>query len=455
MEIDNEMRIKKPVRTISGVTPLTVVLKPKRCKHGVCVYCPGGDDVPQSYTDKSPAVMRAMQLHFDPHEQVLRRLAMLEKMGHPTEKIEIIILGGTFLQYELDYQYDFIKQCFDALNGQESSTLEEAKTMNETSVHRCVALCIENRPDTCSDEDIKRMLEFGATRVELGVQILDDVVYKKINRGHTVQDVIDAIRRLREAGFKIGVHIMPGLPHSTFENDVEKFQLLFNDESYRPDQLKIYPCQIVEGAPLSNIYHKIKFVPYTDEETRAFLEMAMNVIPNYCRLMRVMREIPKEKMIGGAIRLDLRKKVEDALREQGKKVNEIRMREIGFNTSSGSDLKLQETHYPASGGDEYFLEIVDEHGVLFGLLRLRLSEKGAMVRELHVYGKTLNLGEKQTSAAQHSGLGKQLMDKAEEIARGHGFSFLRVISGVGVREYYRKLGYSLGPQKTYMVKTFL
>ena len=206
--------VKKPVRSVSGVTPLTVVLKPRGCNHGVCIYCPGGEKqgVPQSYTNKSPAIMRAMALNYDPYEQVKARLNVLKKMNHPTDKIEIIVLGGTFLQYEKDYQIKVIKACYDVLNGEISKNLEEAKKLNEKAESRVVALCIENRPDNCSEEEIKRMLNYGCTRVELGVQMPDDVLYKITNRGHTVKDVVDATQRLKDAGFKVGYHVMPGLP---------------------------------------------------------------------------------------------------------------------------------------------------------------------------------------------------------------------------------------------------
>ncbi len=451
---------KKPVRSVSGVTPLTVVLKPRKCDHGTCIYCPGGEHVPQSYTDKSPAIMRALALKFDPKEQVLNRLKVLTKMGHPTDKIEIIVLGGTFLQYELDYQYEFIKGCFDALNGKPSKDLEEAKKINETAKHRCVALCIENRPDNCSNEEIKRMLEFGCTRVEIGVQIPDDEIYKKINRGHTVQDVIDATKRLKNVGFKVGYHYMPGLPHSTKEKDFELFKKLFSSEDFRPDQLKIYPCQIVDDSPLAKTHEILKFKPYTTEETKDFLRKAIPLIPEYCRIMRIMREIPKEKMLGSEpIKLDIRKDIEENLKKQGIKINEIRMREVGFNqlNNSKNTLKLKTIEYPASEGKEYFLEITNQEDVLYGLLRLRLNPEKpeeVMVRELHVYGKTLNLEEqgREGITSQHIGLGKQLMFEAEKITKDHSCKIIKVISGVGVREYYKKLGYKLDKEKIYMEK---
>ena len=449
--MQNTSGVKKPVRTISGVTPLTVVLKPKKCDHGTCVYCPGGETVPQSYTDKSPAIMRALGLHFDPYEQVMNRLGVLDKMGHPTDKIELIILGGTFLQYPLDYQYNFVKRCFDALNGKDAKDLDEAKKWNETAEHRCVAMCIENRPDNCSDEDIERMLGFGATRVEIGVQILDDEIYKKTNRGHSVQDVVESTERLKNAGFKVGYHIMPGLPYSNPEKDLKLFKKVFEDSKFRPDQLKIYPCQVVEDSPLAKIQKLIKYEPYSEEQTRELLIKMMHLIPSYCRVMRMMREFPKEKLIDGIERLDLRKDIEENFREKHVKINEIRMREIGFNKDVDFNTKLKIIEYEASNGKEFFLEFVNNEDILFGLLRLRIHDGKAIVRELHVYGQALNLGEKGM-ISQHKGIGKLLMEKAEEIVKEKGIKKLSIISGIGVREYYRKLDYNL--EGFYMVKEF-
>lgn len=447
--MQNTTGIKKPVRTISGVTPLTVVLKPRKCDHGTCIYCPGGDHVPQSYTDKSPAIMRALALSFDPYEQVKNRLNVLNKMGHPTNKIEIIVLGGTFLQYDLDYQYNFIKRCFDSLNEKDSKNLEEAKKLNETAEHRCVAMCIENRPDNCSEEEIQRMLDFGATRVEIGVQMPDDELYKKTNRGHLVEDVIEATKNLKNAGFKLGYHIMPGLPYSNPEKDLELFKKIFEDSRFKPDQLKIYPCQVVEDSPLAKIHNLIKYKPYTEEQTREILVKMMQLIPSYCRVMRMMREFPKEKLVEGLERLDLRKGIEDNFREKHIKINEIRMREIGFNKDVDLNTKLKIIEYEASNGKEFFLEFVNDEDIIFGLLRLRISNGKAIVRELHVYGQALNLGEKGR-ISQHKGIGKLLMEKAEEITKENGIKKLSIISGVGVREYYKKLGYDL--EDTYMVK---
>jgi|TARA_B100000315_G_scaffold157896_1_gene146529 elongator complex protein 3 len=443
-------KVRKPVRTISGVTPLTVVLKPRKCDHGTCIYCPGGDKVPQSYTDKSPAIMRALALHFDPSEQVKNRLKVLKKMNHPVDKIELIILGGTFLQYSIKYQYEFVKKCFDALNGKNSKDLDKAKKLNETSKHRCIAMCIENRPDNCSDKEIKRMLEFGATRVEIGVQIIDDEIYKKTNRGHTVKDVVEATERLKNAGFKVGYHIMPGLPYSNPKKDLKMFKEIFDDEKFKPDQLKIYPCQIIENSPLEKIYKKIKYKPYSEEETKKIVKKMISLIPEYCRIMRIMREIPKDKIIEDSVKLDLRKDIEEKLRFSGVKINEIRMREIGFNKNIDSNIKLKIIEYNASEGKEFFLEFINKDNIIFGLLRLRISKGNAIVRELHVYGQALKLGEKTKGASQHKGIGKLLMTEAEKITKENKIKELSIISGIGVREYYRKLGYKL--EGTYMVK---
>lgn len=461
MLIPQQNEIRKPSKTMAGVTPLTVVLSPRKCDHGTCIYCPGGEKVPQSYTDKSPAVMRALMLDYDPYEQVRVRLKAFELMNHPTDKIELIILGGTFLQYPKDYRDNFIKKCFDALNEKDSENLEEAKKINETAKHRCVAMCIENRPDNCSEEEIREMLDYGATRVEIGVQMPDDELYKKTNRGHSVQDVINASRMLRDAGFKLGYHVMPGLPYSNKEKDLKLFKMIFEDPNYKPDQLKIYPCQVIDDSPLAKTYKTIGFKPMNEEETREILEEMTKMIPEYCRTMRIMREIPPDKLISGTTRIDIRRDVEKNLRDKKEKINEIRMRELGFNRqyykNFDDKIFLKRSEYEASGGKEIFLQYVNKDNILFGLLRLRFLNKPfiedlkncAMVREIHVYGKSLNIGEEGIEG-QHIGIGKKLMKEAEKIAKENGFKKLAVISGIGVREYYKKLGYEL--KGYYMIK---
>lgn len=441
--------IRKPTKTISGITPVAVMLPPRACKHGTCTYCPSLN-VPQSYTPKSPVVMRASEVKYDAYEQVKARIKAFEVMHHPTEKIELIIMGGTFLQYPKKFKNDFIKKCFDALNEKISKNLSEAQKLNEKSKHRCVALCVETRPDDCI-QYIKEMRDFGVTRVELGVQMPDDKIYKKIKRGHSVKDVADATKALKDAGFKVGYHIMPGLPGSNEKKDLELFKKIFSDERFKPDQLKIYPCQIIKGAELEKDFWKKKYKPYTKEQIENLLIKMLRVVPRYCRVMRIMREIPPEYLIAGTTKIDLRKDVEEKLRRQKNKIVEIRFREIGFNPTENINMKLKVTRYEASEGKEFFIEIVNDEDILFGLLRLRLrKDKIAIVRELHVYGKSLEIHKKSLNASQHKGMGKMMMKEAEKIAKEEGAKKILVISGIGVRDYYRKLGYKL--EDSYMVK---
>ncbi len=463
--------IRKPSKTLSGVTPLAVVLKPKACNHGICLYCPSLH-VPQSYTPKSPAIMRAMMLDYNAYKQVKARLRAYSVMNHPTDKIELIIMGGTFLDYPIKYQEKFVKDCYDALNNKKSRNLSEAKKKNETAKHRCVALCIETRPDVCGKQEIQRILNYGCTRVELGVQAIDNKIYEKVKRGHTVKDVIDATKLLKDSGFKVGYHIMPGLPGMTTAKDLKMFRKLFNDQRFKPDQLKIYPCQVIRGAELEKWYWQEKYKPYNKQELKKLLIRMLKIIPNYCRVMRIMREIPPAYLIAGVINIDLRSEFEKEIRDtEGKnkiKINEIRFREIGRQKNKENidrKVKIKITKYKASEGEEYFIEAVNKNKILFGLLRLRFPDKvfidelkdAVIIRELHVYGKAIEIG-KSGKQSQHIGIGKMLMQKAEKIVekennknkQGKKFQKIAVISGVGVREYYKKLGYKL--KGNYMVK---
>ncbi len=440
--------MRKPTKTISGVTPVAVVIKPKKCPHGTCLYCPTLD-VPQSYTPKSPAIMRAKLLGYDPYEQVKARIEAFKAMKHPTYKIELIVMGGTFLSYPVKYQYDFVKSCYDALNGKRSKSLEEAKKLNEKSKHRCIALCIETRPDFCSDKDIKRILEFGCTRVELGVQVLSDSVYSYVKRGHSVLDVINATKRLKDAGFKVGYHMMPGLPGSSLKKDIQMFKKLFSSDDFKPDQLKIYPCQVIKGSELEKLYWQGKYKPYSEDELVKLLVEIKKNVPRYCRIMRVMREIHPDYLVAGTIRIDLRKVVKEKLKIKCKC---IRCREVGFQILKkkeiDTNLQLKVTEYYASKGKEFFLEFVNKDDIIFGLIRLRINKNILLVRELHIYGPAIELGKQ--GKIQHIGLGKELMKEAEKIAKKNKCSKIKVISGVGVREYYKELEYNL--EKEYMVK---
>ncbi len=443
--------VRKPTKTISGITPVAVMLPPRKCNHGMCIYCPNLD-VPQSYTPKSPVVMRAAEVNYNSYKQVRNRLKAFQAMNHPTDKIELIIMGGTFLEYPEKFQEEFIKGCYDGLNGVHSSSVAEAQKKNEIAVHRCVALCVETRPDVCS-EHIEKMRKWGVTRVELGVQILDDEIYKKVKRGHGVLDVVNATKDLKNTGFKIGYHIMPGLPGSNIKKDLKLFKKLFSDSKFKPDQLKIYPCQVMPGSELEKMYWNKEYVPYRREEIEKVLIEMLKLVPRYCRVMRIMREIPPEYLVAGTKRIDLRKEIENKLRKRKNKIKEIRFREIGFALKrfpeANLDLKLKITKYKASNGQEYFLEVVNKEDILFGLLRLRIFNKKAIIRELHVYGQALKLGEPGI-VSQHKGLGKWLMNEAEKIVKKKKITKLSVISGIGVRQYYKALGYEL--EGTYMAK---
>ena len=446
--------VKKPVRTMSGVTPLTVTAMPYACPHGRCTYCPGGvkDGTPQSYTKKSPAIMRALALDYDPYKQVVSRLKAFKNMGHPTSKIEIIILGGTFLAYPEDYQYTFIKGIYDGLNQKDSKTLEEAKKLNETIEHRCVALCVETKPDWAFEEHINKLLDFGCTRVELGVQIIDEDICKKTNRGHTVADVRKASALLKDSGFKVGYHMMPGLPGSNPEKDLKLFKEVFSNPAYKPDQLKIYPLQIMKDTPMEKQYIAGQFKLYDEQEMTDLLCRMKAVVPPYVRIMRVMRQFHINSITAGKFKSNTRANLEKRMAELGLKCKCIRCREIGL--SKTLDLETPElivNEYELSSGKEYFISFeTKEH--LFGLCRARIpsnpfrkeiTNKTLIIRELHVYGQQVSLESDETGEAQHKGLGKKLMLKAEEIAKQNGCEKIVVISGVGVKEYYKtKFGYS-------------
>ncbi len=457
--------MKKFARTISGVTPLAVMTMPMSCP-GQCLYCPTYRDTPQSYTPESPAVLRAIRCDYDARRQVEMRLGIFADMGHPTDKIELIIMGGTFLAHPVDYQYRFIKECYDGLNGVESATLEEAKQINETASHRCTGLCIETRPDWCGQQEIDRMLEFGTTRVELGVQTLDDDIYKLVRRGHTVKEVVRATTMLREHGFKVYYHWMPGLPGSTPEKDLALSRALFSDERFRPDGLKLYPTMVVEGTELERWYRDGRYQPY-DDDTMVNLTVGIkSIVPKYVRISRVLRDIPSKFIVAG-LKDSLRDIVRERMREQAIECRCIRCREYGHRARTGRNIgepHMVRLDYDASGGREIFLSFEDEEETLFGLLRMRvqsgpvpalgggLNGDYALIRELHVFGPEVPLSEQRTEAAQHKGLGKALLREAELIAREEFMACrLVVLSGTGAKEYYRtEFGY--GSQGNYMVK---
>jgi len=435
--------------------------KPFPCP-GNCVYCPSSTYAPKSYTAESPAVLRARKCNFDARKQVEYRLNTLTEMGHALDKIELIIMGGTFLAYPLDYQYQFIKDCYDGLNGVSSADMKEAQRLNETAEHRCVGLCIETRPDFCQEEEIQRMLEFGTTRVELGVQTLDDEIHRLTKRGHGVAEVISATRLLRNYGFKVYYHWMPGLPGSTPEHDMELSRKLFDDEHYRPDGLKLYPTLVVTGSELENWYHDNRYQPYEDEQMIHLLANIKSLLPKYVRVPRLMRDIPSKFIIAGCSDLALRETVKKRMHELNLRCQCTRCREYGHRLRDGwlvGEPRLTRLDYDASRGKEIFLSYEDENETLFGLLRLRVNpelhnDSEALVRELHIFGAEVPLGEKKEQAAQHQGLGKELLLEAERItAEEFHVRKLAILSGVGVRDYYRSLGYHL--EGSYMAKRLI
>ena len=466
--------MKKFTRTISGVTPVAVMAGPGPCP-GQCVYCPTYPTIPRSYTPESPAVIRARRCDYDARKQIGLRLEILAQMGHPTDKIELIVMGGTFLAYPETYQYQFIKDCYDALNGKDSTTLEEAKRSNETACHRCVGLCLETRPDWCRAEEIARMLEFGVTRVELGVQTLDDEIYRLVRRGHTVDDVVKATQLLKEHGFKVHYHWMPGLPGSNPEKDLTLSQQLFSDPRFRPDGLKLYPTMVIDGTELEKWYGAGRYQLYDHDTMTNLIANIKSIVPGYVRISRVLRDIPGKFVVSG-LKDSLREVVKQRLKEQGIECQCIRCREYGHRLLNGGKIgepKLVRIDYAASKGKEIFLSFEDDRGTLFGLLRMRVqkpyararpavplatSGNTAIIRELHVYGTEVPLRprikyEENPHAVQHKGLGKALLKEAERLARQEFNAPLAVVlSGVGAREYYRaEFGYIA--QADYMIKS--
>ncbi len=457
--------MKKFARTISGVTPVAVMTQPMKCP-GQCVYCPTYPATPQSYTTESPAVLRAKRCHYDTKKQIKLRLKTLSEMGHPTDKVELIVMGGTFLACPKDYQYQFIKDCFDALNGEESASLEEAKRLNETARHRCTGLCIETRPDWCRQEEIERMLEFGTTRVELGVQTLDDEIYRLVKRGHKVADVVKATALLREHGFKVHYHWMPGLPGLTPEEDLRLFRRLFSDDSFRPDGLKLYPTMVVAGTELEKWYQNKRYQPYDTNTMINLLVEIKSMVPKYVRISRVLRDIPAKFIVAGC-KDSLRGVIKQRMKQKAIECRCIRCREYGHRVRDGWEIgepRMVRMDYAAAGGKEIFLSFEDERETLFGLLRLRIQSKAiirlrqeikgnsALIRELHIYGAEVPLTERKEETAQHKGLGRALLREAERIA-SHEFQAQQMIilSGVGAKEYYgSEFGYT--PQADYMVK---
>jgi elongator complex protein 3 len=448
----------KPTRGLSGVVVISAITAPMECPpQAKCIFCPGGVrmNTPQSYTGDEPATKRGAELRYDPYLQTTSRLHELQAMGHETGKVELIALGGTFLYLPESYQRWFIKGLYDGLNGFRSSTLEEAISKNERAARRCVGLTIETRPDFMGEREARILLGYGTTRVEIGVQSLNEEVLRRSGRGHGVKEVVQAFEVARAFGFKIVAHMMPGLPGADVESDLESFKLLFEDQRFRPDMLKIYPTLVTEGTPLSRLYARGAYTPYDDKVAVELLAKVMAMTPPWVRIMRVQREIPSRSIIAGPKSGNLRELAEEELRRSGRRCMCIRCREVGSMhpaSDSSAGFRLKESSYTASNGVEVFLSIEDGSR-LAAFLRLRAGARlqtvdggtqsdSCVVRELRVYGRVAPLGVRTSGFWQHKGLGRGLLYEAERISEErYGARRLFVISAVGTREYYQKLGY--------------
>jgi len=456
--------IRKPVKTASGVAVIALMPKPYACPHGRCTYCPGGVvyNTPNSYTGMEPSTQNAIANNYDPKKQIIDKLDHLLTYGHDSSKLEIVIVGGTFLFMPRDYQTNFIKSCFDALNGFDSPDLESAKKNNELAKIRNVGFTIETKPDYCKKEHVDWMLDYGITRIEIGMQSLHENVYKIVNRGHDLNDVVESFQIAKDAGYKIVSHMMPGLPTMTPQQDIDDFKKLFDDPAFRPDMLKIYPTLVLENTSLYNSYKDGTYIPYSDQDMIRVLTEVKRNVPKWVRIMRIQREISPKEIIAGPKSGNLRQIVHQNLSKEGIACKCIRCREAGLSNKKTDDQnpKLNRIDYESSGGNEVFLSYEDANDSIYGFLRLRkpsilahrreVGNDSCIVRELHVYGKSLKLGEKGENAIQHSGLGKNLMKEAEKISKEEfDATKLLVISAIGTREYYQKLGYSLyGPYMT-------
>jgi elongator complex protein 3 len=481
---------KKPTRTISGVAVVAVMCKPHKCPHGRCLYCPESSKAPPSYTGEEPAALRARMFEFHPYRQTYNRLLQLESIGHPLDKVELIVMGGTFPSYFLCYQEWFITQCLRAMNDfgiknpeekikvksethmdvpEDFSYLKDVQQTNETSKVRCIGMTFETRPDYCKVPDVDRMLNMGVTRVELGVQTVYNFIYKRVERGHRVEDVVESARILRDSGIKVAMHLMPGL-FSDFERDMRIFKRVFTDPRFKPDMLKIYPCLVTEGSKIHDMWKRGEYNPYTTEEAVELIAEVKKILPKWVRTMRIQRDIPSPLIEAGVKKSNLGELVYRRLAEEGANCKCIRCREVGHRAAEGvethfDDIKLLREDYDAGEGREIFLSFEDvKADVLVGFLRLRMpsekahrvevDDKTALLRELHVYGPMArigDLGQKQAKMWQHMGYGERLLAEAEKIAsHEYNKNKLLVISGIGARDYYRKFGYNReGP---YMAK---
>jgi len=450
----------KPVRTLSGVTTVTVLTKPYPCP-GKCIFCPTDVRMPKSYLPDEPGAARAFQNNFDPYAQVRSRLDSYQANGHPTDKIELLILGGTWSSYRHDYQEWFVQRSFDALNESDSASLLEAQQLNETALHRNVGLVIETRPDEITPKELAWLRYLGVTKVQMGAQSLDDRVLELNKRGHTAAQTLQATALLRAGGFKVVLHWMPNLLGATPESDREDFVRLWQGSC--PDEIKIYPCQLLENADLYAYWQRGEYHPYTTEQLVHLIADVKLSIPAYCRVNRVIRDIPSTHVVEGNRRTSLRQDALAELKARGLSCGCIRCREVRGEKVDPASLMLNDLTYPAAYAEEHFLHYLTPEGRIAGYLRLSLPQVGApdlgmsdlagaaLIREVHIYGQSLPVGGGQEGAAQHVGLGTRLLAEAEKIAQAHGFGRMAVIAAIGTRRYYQARAFECG--ELYLVKS--
>jgi ELP3 family radical SAM enzyme/protein acetyltransferase len=474
---------KKPCRNISGITSITVLTSPTpdgqdfSCKHN-CYYCPNEPGQPRSYLSKEPAVQRANRNNFDPCKQMLDRLNTLLMNGHNIDKLEIIIEGGTFTEYPKEYLEIFICQLIYTTNvyfddiKRDIKSIEEEIKINENAKTKIIGICCETRPDCLIDENdgdewLQNFRKWGITRVQIGVQHTNNDILKKINRGHKIEDVIKCIQKLKNNCFKVDIHIMPDLPYSNLEEDEKMMEYLYNSQDLQPDQIKLYPCEVVPWTTIEKWHKQGKYIPYANTHPKEFVELMKKFIlncPAWVRISRVIRDIPLNYISGGNKITNLRQIIEDQIKVEKLNCLEIRFRECGRHIEyKREDSLLNCRKYKASNATDYFLSFESsDNKALFGFLRLRLSNTDnddivfdelkncALIRELHVYGKMLQVGFKEKNIPQHTGLGKELLKNAESIARENNYKQIAVISGIGVTKYYKKFGYN--QVGNYMIK---
>jgi elongator complex protein 3 len=455
---------RKATRTISGVTVIAVMTKPNPCPQPeACAYCPGGpaQNVPQSYTGHEPAAMRGKQNDYDPYLQVKSRIQQLTAIGHRVDKVELIIMGGTFPSTQSEYQKWFIQRSLDAITDKASADLEEAKANAETSRIRNVGITVETRPDWCKEKHVDAMLDRGVTRVEIGVQNPNDKIYRLVGRTHTVADVTEATRIAKDAGLKIVYHLMPGMPGSNHAEDFEAFKRVFTDPAFKPDMIKIYPCLVIKGTKAHEWYLKGEYTPYSTEAATDLIAEVKQIIPPWVRVMRVQRDIPAQLIFAGVKKSNLRQLVQQKLVKNNRKCGCIRCREVGHRMAVNNvlpaldNVRILSNCYDASEGQEIFISAEDpENNVLIGYLRLRVPSSkahrpeikatpAAVVRELHVYGPLVPVGKHLSKAWQHKGHGSILLSEAERVANEeYGLRKLLVISALGTKQYYKRFGYS-------------